>query len=82
MCYKSHSKRVFNNCNLALITQTKNLSNNVKKSSNTGQDEETLLSIFMSFLTTSAKVQFLEDGLGSRLFFHPLLKFYQYFLIF
>ena len=58
MCYKSHNKRVSNNCNLALITQTKNLSNNVKKSSNTGQDEETLLSIFMSFLTTSTKVQF------------------------
>ena len=55
-----------------------NIWNKVQKSSKIRQDQKTLVSIFVYFLTTIAKVQFLEGRLGPRLSLSKL----EIFLIF
>ena len=52
-----------------------NLWSNVKKSSKIGQDEKTLIPVFVSFLTTSAMFYFWKEDL------HPFSRHFQYFLI-
>lgn len=56
--------------------------NKVKKSNKIGQEYKTLISIFAYTLTAVAGDIFLEGGPGNRLYFHAVLTFSQYFLIF
>ena len=54
----------------------KNIWNKLEKSSKAGQDKKCLISTFACFLTSIAKVLFLEGRLGTRLCLHPNLKFF------
>ena len=58
-----------------------NIWNKIEKSNKTGQDKKSLTSTFACFLTATATVEVLERRLGTRLCFHLILGFSQYFLI-
>ena len=58
-----------------------NIWNKVRKPSETGQSQKSLISAFVSFLIAIASL-FMEGRLGPRLCLHPNLRFFQYFLIY
>ena len=60
----------FENCNPG-----ENSWNKIEKSSKTGQDKKSSISTFTCFLTATAKVEFVEGRLGTRLCLPPNLRF-------
>ena len=59
-----------------------NIWTKVKKSSKIGQEQKTLITTSVGFLTAITKLLFLEKGLDTRLCLHPVLTFFcKYFLI-
>ena len=52
-----------------------NIWNKIEKSIKSGQDMKSLISAFVCILTAIAKVLFLEERLGTRLYLHPNLRF-------
>ena len=58
-----------------------NIWNKMEKSSKTGQEKKSMVSILTCFLTAFAKVYFLEGRLGTSLCVNPKLRFFFYFLI-
>ena len=52
-----------------------NIWNKIEKSSKTGEEKKSLISAFACFLTATAKVEFVQVRLGTRLCVHSNKRF-------
>ena len=57
-----------------------NIWNKMEKSSKSGQEKKSLVSVLTCFLTAIAKIYLVAGRLGATLCVHPILRFFFYFL--